>query len=577
MSLPIQPIAGRSGSSGPWSGPGSGPFHDPGNFAEVFLAAFRRDLQSFYPGSGMEREAIATTADHRAKSARIAPTFALDFQLLDDQGPPEAVRVSLFGAWYRLAVPCPLDLGPRDRDLLRAIGRVMELHHQVLLRWSRGSLLRLRRGMPEDHYVAACLEPSAYANAESAPSRIAEAILTLRTMALSTYENRRVSTGALILGHPPGADLELDPSVGVCPDRALPFGLELTGLKSLHRLCDGRRTLFLVDRRHRLAEIIDIRQWAINQMLERCEATSPEEAPAGPASASSDPAGTMPPHSVAPVLNVPCARAYMFHALATSEAGHVCLVLSPNQEIKVFAQGVQAFVFAHGRWRVLDPESKYGRWEEAVGQPSLARVLFQTALDLAEERQGGLLVVVHDPSQAIGRLIAPQDVLEPDRRFDLDGQARAEEAFALESPARPFTLFGLNSRPEPSRPQGQGLSAGAFRAPDVPGEPLTKRSLHYLARGRSVTGIDAAVLEALAGLDGALVTDAAGRLIAMGAILRHDVHSFPGSGPASDDAPMPEGARTTAAMVASHFGPVLKISQDGIVSCFLAGERVWDL
>ena len=76
----------------------------------------------------------------------------------------------------------------------------MELHHQVLFRGSRVSLLQLRRGMPEDHYVAACLEPSAYTAAASSASRIAEAILTLRTMALSTYENRRVTTGALILG-----------------------------------------------------------------------------------------------------------------------------------------------------------------------------------------------------------------------------------------------------------------------------------------------------------------------------------------------------------------------------------------
>ena len=87
----------------------------------------------------------------------------------------------------------------------------------------------------------------------------------------------------------------------------------------------------------------------------------------------------------------------MFHALATRTGGHVCLVLSPNQEIKVFAGGVQAFVFAHGRWRVLDPESKFALWEGAVANPRLARVLFQTALDLAEERQGGLLVVVSDP------------------------------------------------------------------------------------------------------------------------------------------------------------------------------------
>ena len=45
--------------------------------------------------------------------------------------------------------------------------------------------------------------------------------------------------------------------------------MELTGLKTLHRLCDGRRTLFLVDRQGKLADLVDIRQWAIVPRLGR--------------------------------------------------------------------------------------------------------------------------------------------------------------------------------------------------------------------------------------------------------------------------------------------------------------------
>jgi hypothetical protein len=61
-----------------------------------------------------------------------------------------------------------------------------------------------------------------------------------------------------------------------------------------------------------------------------------------------------------------------------------------------------------------------------------------------------------------------------------------------------------------------------------------------------------------------------GRLLAFGAILRHET---------SELTPLTaaEGARTTAALVASRFGPVLKVSEDGVVSCFLDGTRVWDL
>jgi hypothetical protein len=254
--------------------------------------------------------------------------------------------------------------------------------------------------------------------------------------------------------------------------------------------------VFLVDGEGKLASIVDVTRWA-------------------GASAAID--------------ETPCARAYAPHARATRSGGRVCLVLSPNQEIKVFAEGVQTFAFAHGRWRALDPTSKFAVWRRAVGEVPVARVLFQTALDLAEHRQGGLLVVVDDPRRAVGRLVPPHDWLSP----------------AADPPDGPPAEL-------------------------TPGDPLAKRALHYLARGRNVAELDPPVLEAFARLDGAVVVDRPGRLLAFGAILRHDPALLPAHITA-------EGARTTAALVASRFGPVLKISEDGLVSCFLNGERVWDL
>ena len=38
-----------------------------------------------------------------------------------------------------------------------------------------------------------------------------------------------------------------------------------------------------------------------------------------------------------------------------------------------------------------------------------------------------------------------------------------------------------------------------------------------------------------------------------------------------------EGARTTAALAASYHGPVLKVSEDGYMTMFLKGRRVWEL
>jgi len=559
MPVPIHPGASRANGTG-----SSIPFHDPRNITELFLGAFRRDVLSFYPGSRIDREPGLALAGFAPHVSRPNPSFALDFQL-DDESPDAArtVRVALFGTWYRLSVPSSLGLGPRDRELLLAMGRVMELHHQVLFSGSRMTLLQLRRGMPEDHYVAAGIEPSAYSLAASAPSRTAEAILTLRTLALSTYENRRVATGVLILGSNPRSSASSKTTRPQTSPEALPFSVELTGLKTLHRLCDGRRTLFLVDQEGKLAELVDIRQWAISQVLALAEemsttAPEPSESAQEPLSDDCDESELL--------LSVPCARTYTFHALASRTGGHVCLVLSPNQEIKIFAAGVQAFVFAHGRWRVLDPESRFTLWEQAVANRRLARVLFQTALDLVEERQGGLLVVVADPARAIGRLLSPHDLLEI---------KNSAPGGPHESPTRPFSLPGLNAHPQAEEDAEAPIHPGHLPDSSL-AMPLTKRSMHYLARGASVIELDAAVIEALAGLDGALVTDSDGRLLAFGAILRHDVYSLSGSDPQAPPA-IAEGARTTAALAASRFGPVLKISEDGIVSFFLDGRRVWDL
>ena len=446
--------------------------------SELFLGVFRRDLATFYP----QAQVLARGPNVPQADPHTGPIF----RLLEDE--VEGVTVDLFGVRHAVKPPCGHRFSSHDIQMIRAIGAVLGLRYHHLFQINHPSRLELYRGGSEDHYVAAFVEPWAYTVSSPRPSRIASTIETLRTAALSTYENRRVSTGALLLG--PGDD----PPRSASAD-ALHYGVELTALKSIHRLCDGKRTVFLVDRDGRLVEVIDIGRWAASM--------PPKDGP-----------------------EVPCSRDYTAHARATQAGGHVCLVLSTNQEIKLFAAGSQQFAFAHGRWRILDPSNKFAIWSSAVADPGLSRVLFQTALDLAECRQGGLFVVVDDPETAVGRLIAPHDLLAND---------------------------------DPSAPPVE-LN---------PGDPLAKRALHYLARGRSIADLDPSVLEAFAGLDGAIATDRSGRLLAYGAILRHDA--------SGSTAPAAEGARTTAAMIASRFGPVLKVSEDGIVSCFLGGARVWDL
>jgi hypothetical protein len=453
---------------------------------ELLVGVFRRDLLGFFPQTLFERIEPEATVGARLPVLRPGQPH---FRVIESEDGDE---VELFGERYRIGPRDGSRFGPQERRMVAAIGAVSSLRYHHLFHLTGPSRLDLYRGGSEDHYVAAFVDPASYQPPSGRPSRIASTIQTLRTAALSTYENHRVSTGALLLGSRDDPYHRLDPA----PPDALGYGVELTGVKSIHRLCDGKRTLFQVDASGRLTEIVDVARFA---------ALVPEVD--GP--------------------EVPCARAYQPHARATRIGGHVCLVLSPNQEIKLFAEGVQTFAFAHGRWRILDAAAKFAVWQEAIDCRPLARALFQAAANLAEARHGALFVVVDDPAVATGRLIAAHDLLSSD------------------VPAAPPLEL-------------------------APRDPLARRALHYLARNRSAVELDPPVLEALASLDGALATDRSGRLLAFGAILRHDAAELPGLTSA-------EGARTTAALVASRYGPVLKVSEDGVVSCYLDGRRVWDL
>jgi hypothetical protein len=86
----------------------------------------------------------------------------------------------------------------------------------------------------------------------------------------------------------------------------------------------------------------------------------------------------------------------------------------------------------------------------------------------------------------------------------------------------------------------------------------------------TLADLEPSVLEAIASLDGAVVTDLDGRLLTFGAILRIAPEALEMGRSVS-------GARTLAALAASLHGPVLKVSEDGYLSMYLKGRRVWEL
>ena len=370
-----------------------------------------------------------------------------------------------------------------ERRMVRSILKFLSTRYEVLFeRETTAPNFPIFSGLIEDHYVSTFLDGKVFDEGRSAvtpPDRVSEAIEVLRISALSSYEDKRISTGALLFGMQPDACHPLPPR----PLDTLLYSSELTSIRSFHRICDGLRTMALVDGTGYMVELVDVQEWA--QPFRDIE------------------------------LPVPTAERYLTHCRATVCGGHICLVLTPNGEIKIFGEGVQLFRFFDGRWHLTDAVSKYQAWEAAVGRKELAARLFSSALNLSEHRRGGMFVVLDNPDYA-RKLVSELDLLETDK------QDRASR----------------------------------------------KSQLHYLLRSARATELSAAVLENIAEIDGSVVLDRDSKLVAFGAILRQRA-------PAVEGEDVGEGGRTTAAIGASRYGAVLMVSEGGQLSFYQKGHCIW--
>jgi len=446
------------------------PTQTPPFIDELYAKLVEGAIHYFFPSAtfGFTNAAVSP-ADHGVLPDSAGTSLALNW----------------FGSQYSVVRETPFS--DSELKLLRAIGAVLDSrYHMIADNTQVEQRFELFRGLPEDRYVSSYIDGNSYANhGWQGPDRVHDAIEVLRTSSLSTYENRRIATGALLFGQHPDSCHERP----ITPQGALRYASELTSIRSFYRLSDGLQTLALVDQNGFFVEIVAIDEWA-------------------------QPFWDMP-------LPVPAPARYQSHARATLCGGHVCMILTPNGEMKVFADGLQAFRFWDGRWRITDAERKYDLWRQALGNAELAERLFTAALNLAEDRRGGLLVVLDDPAAA-KKLVS---------RIDL--------------------LSG-------NVPGGERSVSGS------------RDQFHYLLHEKRILDVPTSVLETVARIDGGIVLDKDSNLLAFGAILRHpdmtDLHPE-----------TIEGGRTTAAVSASRFGNVLKVSEDGLISFYRNGKCIWDM
>ncbi|MCW5979643.1 MAG: hypothetical protein KIT09_16310 [Bryobacteraceae bacterium] len=444
----------------------------------LYAELLAQGLSYFFPSASLE-------SGGRADSTRAA--------LVCDCEPDreEGDRVTFEWLGHRYVLQQRTNLFTKsERALIHSVGQVLSARYEALLNPDLAAKnLHLFRGLPEDRHVSAFLDPGPYANLDTLTAkrdRVTDSIEVLRAISLMTYENRRVSTGVLLLGPNSAGASCLPPT-----PEPLRYSSALTSIHAFGRLCDGVHTAALVDAAGWWRDIVDVGRWA--------ESIDPSTLP------------------------LPSSSVYRNHCLSTYRTENLCLVLTPNGEIKAFAKGVQVFSFLNGRWRLTDMELKHRRWLDAVPDEGLANRILQVVLDLAESRRGALFVILDD-ARALTELVSSGDVLGP-------------------SESRSSSAPGTDS----------------------------KRSVYYLLRGKRPEDIAPSLLRTLAAIDGGIVLDREGNLLAFGAILRHhdEPHVLGGH--------VPAGGRSTAALAASHLGKSLKVSEDGIVSFFDKGHLVWEM
>jgi hypothetical protein len=209
----------------------------------LYQMVLRRTLEHFFPDAQLEASGDRSIIDWDGSADET-------YYRLHEDPDGLGVEIEWLGTHLAFQPGNPSPLLSTERHLVEVIVEAIDLRFRGLFNPELSRRFDRFQYQTEDLIVADYLDTIG-------AHRIPAALEALRVAALSTYENRRVSTGALLLG------TEHDPAAPAYKNLAgaPTFTARLTAIKGFHRLCDGVRTVFLVDRQGDLARMVDIERW----------------------------------------------------------------------------------------------------------------------------------------------------------------------------------------------------------------------------------------------------------------------------------------------------------------------------
>ena len=130
------------------------------------------------------------------------PSLSSDGRLaIEPTNDPSVLSIRWFGSRHVLHVPARRPFTPHEERLAKAIGSVLALRYRAIFdpkqMLERGDLFR---GAIEDRYISAFLNAQEQNDAAHARADlVATALEILRVAALSSYENKAISSGVLLV------------------------------------------------------------------------------------------------------------------------------------------------------------------------------------------------------------------------------------------------------------------------------------------------------------------------------------------------------------------------------------------
>jgi hypothetical protein len=206
------------------------------------------------------------------------------------------------------------------------------------------------------------------------------------------------------------------------------------------------------------------------------------------------------------------------HFALASRSNRLGICLTRQGDVLVFDNATLRFTYRFGTWQywnhthLIDLLRNAARAQRVPRNriPFVVRSMYRSALDIAFRRSGGLLVLLRNPAK-IRRIVRAGDAIRDRKRAFLDKQF------------------------------DQALSS-----PNIQSLPRT-------------------TLVELSALDGAVVVDNRGQLLAFGAVLEPKRHG---------KISRLEGSRTKAAIGASYEGLAVKVSSDGDITVYSGGDKL---